>query len=59
MWMTKFLGIELILNDRRRPQAPWAAGTRIFVRNWWIHSKAARRRLNERYPVKLGGGECL
>ena len=57
MWMTNFLGIELILNDRRRPQAAGAPTTRIFVRYWWIHSKSARRRLNERYPMApLGSG---
>lgn len=59
MWMTQFLGIKLILNDRRRPQAPWAVGTRMFVHYWLIHSKAARRRLIERHPLKLGGIECL
>jgi hypothetical protein len=54
MWMTSFLGIELYLNDRRRPQAPCAAGARPFVRYWWIHSKAARNRLNARHPADPG-----
>jgi|GEM_PF-2781642 hypothetical protein len=54
MWMTNFLGVKLIVNDHRRPQAPGAAGARSFVRYWWVHSKAARTRLNERYPQDLG-----
>ena len=54
MWMTSCLGIELYLNDRRRPQAPCAAGARPFVRYWWLHSKAARIRLNESHPPDPG-----
>jgi hypothetical protein len=54
MWMTSFLGIELYLNDRRRPKTPCAAGARPFVRYWWIHSKAARNRLNARHPADPG-----
>ena len=50
MWLSNLLGFQLILNDRRRPQAARAKGSHAFARYWWVHSKAARRRLNERYP---------
>ena len=51
MWLSNFLGFQLILNDRRRPRAARAAEGRAFARYWWVHSKAARRRLNERNPA--------
>ena len=51
MWLSNLLGFQLTLNDRRRPQAARAPGVRAFARYWWVHSKAARRRLNERFPL--------
>jgi hypothetical protein len=57
MWRN--FGIELMLNDRRRPQASCATGARTFVRHWWMHSRTDRRRPNERYPVHPGNGRHL
>jgi len=50
MWLSSLLGIQLILNDRRRPKAALGTRGRAFTRAWWVHSRAARRRLNERQP---------
>jgi len=54
MWLTDLLGIEVILNDRRRTPGFPEAGTRIFVRNWWTRTGAARRRLCQRNPGLAG-----
>jgi len=52
MWLGSFLRIELVVNDRRKAAPPSAPGVPNFVRYWWIHSKAARERLNERRPLR-------